>query len=83
MCSFLQGQNLPCSLPFLSAWHAVDTQRDVGLTAEALGDEVFLFCFVFYWAGAPRLSPDLVLIELLCYLCPEQQQTLSSPSLDG
>lgn len=51
----LWEQNLPCSLPFFGPWHAVDTQGCVGLTSEALSDEVFLFCFVL-GEGAKTVS---------------------------
>lgn len=43
MCKFPWEHSLPCSFPFLSAWHVVDIQEYVELTPGALGDEVFLF----------------------------------------
>lgn len=76
----LWEQNLPCSLPFFGPWHAVDTQGYVGLTSEALTDEVFLFCFVL-GEGAKTVSNPYAPRAAL--LCQQQQQTPSSPSLYG
>lgn len=50
----LWEQNLPCSLPFFGAWHAVDTQGYVGLTSEAWSGED-LFCFLL-GEGAKTVS---------------------------
>lgn len=72
--TFFQGQILLCSLPFLSAWHVVDTQGYVELTQEALGTAVVVVL-------CPSCLVLVLIGSLSCCMCSEQQHIWVSQGL--